>query len=103
MADGPGVLAALGEAAAIGQVPEGGGLAVDGEEGVKSVLDMLRDELEATMDICGRSTIDSIDLDTLGASDRGRPGLEDPDLVAPPLQLTPDLQWGPLFHIDVPL
>ncbi|MCH8987175.1 MAG: alpha-hydroxy-acid oxidizing protein, partial [Chloroflexi bacterium] len=42
------------------------GLAVDGEAGVKSVLDMLRDELDATMGICGRTTIDSIDLDTLG-------------------------------------
>lgn len=42
------------------------GLAVDGEAGVRSVLDMLRDELDATMGICGRTTIDSIDLDTLG-------------------------------------
>jgi len=42
------------------------GLAVDGEAGVKSVLDLLRDELDATMGICGRTTIDSIDLDTLG-------------------------------------
>ena len=30
------------------------------------MLDMLRDELDATMGICGRTTIDSIDLDTLG-------------------------------------
>ena len=42
------------------------GLAVNGEAGVRSVLDMLRDELDATMGICGRTTIDSIDLDTLG-------------------------------------
>ena len=38
------------------------GLAVNGEAGVRSVLDMLRDELDATMGICGRTTIDSIDL-----------------------------------------
>ena len=42
------------------------GLAVDGEAGLTSVLDMLRDELDATMGMCGRSTIDSIDPDTLG-------------------------------------
>ncbi len=42
------------------------GLAVNGEAGLTSVLDMLRDELDATMGMCGRSTIDSIDLDTLG-------------------------------------
>ena len=30
------------------------GLAVDGEAGLKSVLDMLREELDATMGICGR-------------------------------------------------
>ena len=42
------------------------GLAVGGEEGLTSVLEMLRDELDATMGMCGRSTVDSIDLDTLG-------------------------------------
>ena len=42
------------------------GLAVDGEAGVKSVLDILRDELDSTMGMCGRTNIDSIDLDTLG-------------------------------------
>ena len=42
------------------------GLAVDGEAGLRSVLDMLRDELDATMGICGRTTIEGIDLDTLG-------------------------------------
>ncbi len=41
------------------------GLAVDGEAGVVSVLEMLRDELDTTMGICGRTTIDSIDLDCL--------------------------------------
>lgn len=43
------------------------GLAVGGEEGLTSVLEMLRDELDATMGMCGRSTVDSIDLDTLGS------------------------------------
>ena len=42
------------------------GLAVDGEAGLRSVLDMLRDELDTTMGICGRTTIEGIDLDTLG-------------------------------------
>jgi isopentenyl diphosphate isomerase/L-lactate dehydrogenase-like FMN-dependent dehydrogenase len=42
------------------------GLAVDGEDGVSSMLEILRDELAATMGMCGRSSIDSIDLDTLG-------------------------------------
>ena len=42
------------------------GLAVNGEDGVSAVIEMLRDELAATMGICGRTTIDSIGLDTLG-------------------------------------
>ena len=42
------------------------GLAVDGEDGVSSMLEILRDELAATMGMCGRPSIDSIDLDTLG-------------------------------------
>jgi isopentenyl diphosphate isomerase/L-lactate dehydrogenase-like FMN-dependent dehydrogenase len=39
---------------------------VDGEAGVSSMLEILRDELAATMGMCGRTTVDSIDLDTLG-------------------------------------
>ena len=42
------------------------GLAVDGEAGVSSMLEMLRTELEATMGICGCPTVDSISLDALG-------------------------------------
>ena len=42
------------------------GLAVEGEAGVVSVLEILRDELDATMGMCGRTTIDSIDIDALG-------------------------------------
>lgn len=41
------------------------GLAVDGEAGVVAVLQMLRDELDATMGMCGRTTIESIDRDSL--------------------------------------
>ena len=41
------------------------GLAVDGEAGVVAVLQMLRDELDGTMGMCGRPTIDSIDIDSL--------------------------------------
>jgi 4-hydroxymandelate oxidase len=37
------------------------GLAVNGEAGVLSVLEILRDELDSTMGMCGRTTIDSID------------------------------------------
>jgi 4-hydroxymandelate oxidase len=36
------------------------GLAVDGEAGVKAVLELLRDELDATMGMCGCPTIESI-------------------------------------------
>jgi len=57
---------ALGARAVLMGRPLFWGLAVDGEAGVVSVLDMLRDELDATMGMCGRSSIDSIDLDTLG-------------------------------------
>ena len=58
---------ALGARAVLVGRPLFWGLAVDGENGVLSVLEMLRDELDATMGMCGRSTVDSIDLDTLGS------------------------------------
>jgi 4-hydroxymandelate oxidase len=41
------------------------GLAVNGEAGVLAVLEMLRDELDATMGMCGRTTVDSIDIDSI--------------------------------------
>ena len=41
------------------------GLAVNGEAGVLAILEMLRDELDATMGMCGRPTIDSINIDSL--------------------------------------
>ena len=42
------------------------GLAVDGEAGVWAVLQMLRDELEMAMGLCGRPTTASIDRSLLG-------------------------------------
>ena len=41
------------------------GLAVDGEAGASAVLEILRDELDATMGMCGRATVDSIDKEGL--------------------------------------
>jgi 4-hydroxymandelate oxidase len=43
------------------------GLSVEGEQGVVSVLEMLRDELEATMGMCGRTAVAGIDRDCLVA------------------------------------
>jgi len=42
------------------------GLAVDGEAGVRAILEMLRDELEISMGMCGRATIASLDRSVLG-------------------------------------
>ena len=42
------------------------GLAVNGEAGLTAVLDMLRDELDSAMGMCGRPTIDSIDREVIG-------------------------------------
>ena len=42
------------------------GLAVNGETGLTSVLDMLRDELDIAMGMCGRPTIESIGSDLIG-------------------------------------
>ena len=56
---------ALGARAVLVGRPLFWGLAVDGENGVLSVLEMLRDELDATMGMCGRTTIDSIDMSTI--------------------------------------
>ena len=41
------------------------GLAVEGETGVRMVLEMLRDELDATMGMCGRTTVASVDRECL--------------------------------------
>jgi 4-hydroxymandelate oxidase len=42
------------------------GLAVDGEAGLRAVIQMLRDELEMAMGMCGRPTVQSIDISLLG-------------------------------------
>jgi 4-hydroxymandelate oxidase len=57
---------ALGARAVLIGRPIFWGLAVNGEAGVNSVLRMLRDELDSTMGMCGRPTIESIDRDVLG-------------------------------------
>lgn len=36
------------------------GLAVDGEDGLRAVLELLRDELDATMGMCGCATVDDV-------------------------------------------
>jgi isopentenyl diphosphate isomerase/L-lactate dehydrogenase-like FMN-dependent dehydrogenase len=56
---------ALGARAVLIGRPVFWGLAVEGEQGVVSVLEMLRDELDATMGMCGRATVASIDRDCL--------------------------------------
>lgn len=56
---------ALGARAVLIGRPVFWGLSVEGEQGVVSVLEMLRDELDATMGICGRTTVASIDRDCL--------------------------------------
>jgi isopentenyl diphosphate isomerase/L-lactate dehydrogenase-like FMN-dependent dehydrogenase len=57
---------ALGARAVLIGRPLFWGLAVDGEAGVCTILQMLRDELEMAMGMCGRPTIASIDRSLLG-------------------------------------
>jgi 4-hydroxymandelate oxidase len=57
---------ALGARAVLIGRPLFWGLAVDGEAGVRAVLEMLREELEIAMGMCGRPTISSIDRSLLG-------------------------------------
>ena len=52
---------ALGARAVLIGRPLFWGLAVDGEKGVRAVLEMLRDELDATMGMCGRPTVADLD------------------------------------------
>ena len=56
---------ALGARAVLIGRPIFWGLAVEGETGVRLVLEMLRDELDATMGMCGRTTVDSVDRECL--------------------------------------
>ncbi len=57
---------ALGARAVLIGRPLFWGLAVDGETGVRHVLQILREELEITMALCGRPTLDSLDRSMLG-------------------------------------
>ena len=57
---------ALGARAVLIGRPLFWGLAVDGEAGLRTVLQMLRDELDIAMGMWGRPTIDSIDISLLG-------------------------------------
>jgi 4-hydroxymandelate oxidase len=53
---------ALGARAVLIGRPLFWGLAVDGKAGVLAVLEMLRDELDAIMGMCGRPTIIALTL-----------------------------------------
>jgi isopentenyl diphosphate isomerase/L-lactate dehydrogenase-like FMN-dependent dehydrogenase len=57
---------ALGARAVLIGRPAFWGLAVGGEAGARAVLEMLRDELQMAMGMCGRPTIPSIDRSVLG-------------------------------------
>ena len=57
---------ALGARAVLIGRPMFWGLAVDGEVGVRTILQMLRDELDMAMGMCGCPTINSIDINVLG-------------------------------------
>ena len=57
---------ALGARAVLIGRPVFWGLAVDGEAGVRAVLDILRDELDIAMAMCGTPTIESINASLLG-------------------------------------
>jgi (S)-2-hydroxy-acid oxidase len=52
---------ALGARAVLIGRPVFWGLAVEGETGVRMVLEMLRDALDATMGMCGCTTVASVD------------------------------------------
>ena len=70
---------ALGARAVLIGRPLFWGLAADGEDGVRTVLQILRDELEMAMAMCGRPNISSVDISLLGtvsplASMLGQPG-----------------------------
>lgn len=58
---------ALGARAVLIGRPLFWGLAADGENGVRAVLEMLRDELDAAMGMCGRPAIADIGPDAIAA------------------------------------
>ncbi|MDP6451712.1 MAG: alpha-hydroxy acid oxidase [SAR202 cluster bacterium] len=57
---------ALGARAVLIGRPMFWGLAVNGEEGLKHIIEILRDEFESTMGLCGKPDIASIDRSVIG-------------------------------------
>ena len=75
---------ALGARAVLMGRPQFWGLAMDGEAGVLAVLRMLREELDMAMAMCGRPTIDSIDISLLGTVSPLMSALKQPEGVRLP-------------------
>ena len=57
---------ALGARAVLIGRPMFWGLAVNGEEGLRHIIQILRDEFESTMGLCGKPDIASIDRSVIG-------------------------------------
>ena len=74
---------ALGARAVLMGRPLFWGLSVDGEEGVKTVMGFLKDELAQAMGMCGRPTIDSIDTSLIGTVSPLHSVLAPPDWPRP--------------------
>ncbi len=70
---------ALGARAVLMGRPLFWGLSVDGEEGVKTVMGFLREELAQAMGMCGRPTIDSVDSSLIGTVSPLHSALAPPD------------------------
>ena len=70
---------ALGARAVLMGRPLFWGLSVDGEEGVKTVMGFLRDELAQAMGMCGRPTIGSVDSSLIGTVSPLHSALAPPD------------------------
>ncbi len=70
---------ALGARAVLMGRPLFWGLSVDGEEGVKTVMGFLRDELAQAMGMCGRPTIESVDSSLIGTVSPLHSALAPPD------------------------
>ena len=80
---------ALGARAVLMGRPLFWGLAVDGEAGVRTILQMLREELDMAMGMCGRATIDSIDISLLGTVSPLMSVLSQPQVIRLPASPNP--------------
>ncbi len=79
---------ALGARAVLIGRPLFWGLAVNGADGLRAVLEMLRDELDIAMGMCGRPTIQSLDRSLLGTVSPLLSALQPPPgLRLPPLSV----------------